>query len=463
MLLRILTLRLIDALVWFLACELAAWLLFGQIFYDAYGSVHQTLTYLSPFMAWLVSPVSGQYRARWDDEAFFTIGARILVGCIATSACGIIFVYVMHQSHELSRLWWGCVLLFSFVISSLLRVAAVAMEWRTGFQRGILSRKRRIAVLGSGKPAVTLIQRVMNDPAIGYRVEAVLCDPPDADLDAMAGVNKLQTLEQLEAFVYQHHIREVWLMPDTERAYNWSEAIARLENTATTLRWFPVMPTYLTQKFENCASVPSFELNAAAIDSEGVLRKELFDRLFSFVILLMLSPLLSAIAVAIKLSSPGPVLFRQLRHGVGGKAFTCLKFRTMKLHLEQGKVTQAMTNDPRTTRVGRFLRKTSLDELPQFINVLMGDMSVVGPRPHAVQHNDYYSHEIQRYMFRHKVKPGITGWAQINGCRGETDTLDKMQRRVDLDIYYIRHWSFWLDMKIVFWTAFRGWSGKNVY
>ncbi|WNV03054.1 undecaprenyl-phosphate glucose phosphotransferase [Candidatus Methylospira mobilis] len=461
MLLRIITLRLLDALVWLLAGELAAELVFGRLYHEDYGNVHQTLIYLSPFITWLVSPAAGQYRVGWDEEGALKIAGRILLGCFATFACGIIIVYiVLHQSHVLSRLWWGLTLLFAFALSGMLRIVAFGVDRRAGFRRGIRSYKRRIAVMGSEKPVKALINRLMNDADAGYRVEAALCD---ADIGAAPEVNKLQTLEQLETFVYQHHIREVWLMPDPERVYDWREAITRLENTATTLRWFPVMPAAVTEKFGYCAGAPSFELNAAVIDSKGVLHKTLFDRLFSLVVLLMLSPLLSAIAVAIKLSSPGPVLFRQLRHGVGGKAFTCLKFRTMKLHQEQDKVTQAKTHDPRTTKVGRFLRKTSLDELPQFINVLMGDMSVVGPRPHAVQHNDYYSHEIQRYMFRHKVKPGITGWAQINGCRGETDTLDKMQRRVDLDIYYIRHWSFWLDVKIVFWTAFRGWSGKHVY
>jgi putative colanic acid biosynthesis UDP-glucose lipid carrier transferase len=462
MLLRILAFRLIDALIWLFACELAAWLLFGQIFHDANGSVHQTLTYLSPFMAWVISPVSGLYRAHWDEEGVFSIVGRVLLGCVMVSACGIIFVYVIHQSHELSRMWWWVTLLFAFVISSLLRVVVIVRERRTGFQGGLKRRKRRIAVIGSGKQAATLIQRVMHDPDIGYSIEAV-CNPVDANAGTVAGVNNLQTVEQLEAFVYQHHIREVWLIPDADRAYNWSEAIACLENTATTLRWFPMMPPYLTKKYGRCAGAPSFALNVAAIDSEGVLHKVLFDRLFSLMVLVVLSPLLLAIAAAIKLSSPGPVLFRQLRHGVGGKAFACLKFRTMNVHTEEGTLTQATVNDPRVTKLGRFLRKTSLDELPQFFNVLMGDMSVVGPRPHAVQHTDFYSHEIRHYMFRHKVKPGITGWAQINGCRGETDTMDKMQRRVEFDIYYIRHWSFWLDMKIVFWTAFHGWYGSHAY
>lgn len=135
----------------------------------------------------------------------------------------------------------------------------------------------------------------------------------------------------------------------------------------------------------------------------------------------------------------------------------------MKVHKEESGVTQARKNDERITKIGSFLRKTSLDELPQFINVLLGDMSVVGPRPHAIEHNHFYSQKIDGYMLRHLVKPGITGWAQINGWRGETDTVEKMSRRVECDIYYINNWSFALDLQIIWRTAFKGWIGKNAY
>jgi putative colanic acid biosynthesis UDP-glucose lipid carrier transferase len=157
------------------------------------------------------------------------------------------------------------------------------------------------------------------------------------------------------------------------------------------------------------------------------------------------------------------VFFRQPRHGLNGRKFNVYKFRTMKLHNESGTLTQATQNDPRITPLGHFLRRTSLDELPQFFNVLIGDMSVVGPRPHALQHNDLYKNQVETYMLRHRVKPGITGWAQIHGYRGETDTLDKMAKRVQFDLYYIKHWSLWMDLQIILWTAFRGWTGNNAY
>jgi putative colanic acid biosynthesis UDP-glucose lipid carrier transferase len=170
------------------------------------------------------------------------------------------------------------------------------------------------------------------------------------------------------------------------------------------------------------------------------------------------------IGIAIKLSSPGPVLFKQYRMGINGKHFKVYKFRSMVVHNESGgDVTQASRNDSRVTRVGAFLRRTSLDELPQFFNVLQGRMSIVGPRPHALAHNEYYKDLVESYMQRHKVKPGITGWAQVSGYRGETDTLDKMQKRVEYDLWYIDNWSLWIDIKIIFLTVFKGFVNKNAF
>jgi putative colanic acid biosynthesis UDP-glucose lipid carrier transferase len=210
--------------------------------------------------------------------------------------------------------------------------------------------------------------------------------------------------------------------------------------------------------------MPAIELNRPASAGVHGLLKELFDKIFALIALILLLPLFIVLAIAIKLSSPGPVFFRQPRLGLNGKRFDVYKFRSMKPHKEfNGKITQATRDDPRITPIGRFIRRTSLDELPQFINVLIGDMSVVGPRPHAIQHNNLYKNKVAMYMQRHRVKPGITGWAQINGCRGETDTDEKMQRRVAYDLQYIKNWSFWMDVKIISWTAFKGWTDTNAY
>ncbi|MGR2669141.1 undecaprenyl-phosphate glucose phosphotransferase [Vibrio campbellii] len=191
--------------------------------------------------------------------------------------------------------------------------------------------------------------------------------------------------------------------------------------------------------------------------------KRLEDIILSSIILLLISPVLLAISLGIKLTSKGPVIFKQYRYGLDGRKIEVWKFRSMTT-MEQGNdVKQATKNDPRITPFGGFLRRTSLDELPQFINVLQGTMSIVGPRPHAVSHNEEYRQIVDRYMLRHKVKPGITGWAQINGYRGETDTLDKMEKRIEFDLDYIHHWSVWMDIKIIFLTIFKGFTGSNAY
>ena len=181
--------------------------------------------------------------------------------------------------------------------------------------------------------------------------------------------------------------------------------------------------------------------------------KRLFDIIFSLLVLMLLSPLYVLLAIAVKLSSPGPVFFKQKRTGKNGKEFYCLKFRTMKVNDDADRL-QATKGDSRITKVGAVLRKTNLDEMPQFVNVLLGDMSVVGPRPHMVSQTEQYSKLIDEYMVRHLAKPGITGWAQVTGFRGETSDISQMIGRVKQDVWYIENWSFWLDVRIIFQTVF---------
>ena len=182
--------------------------------------------------------------------------------------------------------------------------------------------------------------------------------------------------------------------------------------------------------------------------------KRISDLVLAALILVLISPVLAAIAAAVKLSSPGPVIFRQRRYGLDGREIVVYKFRTMTVTEDGPVVAQATRNDSRVTPLGAILRRTSLDELPQFVNVIQGRMSIVGPRPHAVAHNEMYRKLIKSYMIRHKVRPGITGWAQVNGLRGETDTVEKMRARVAYDLDYLRNWSLALDLKIIWKTIF---------
>jgi len=198
--------------------------------------------------------------------------------------------------------------------------------------------------------------------------------------------------------------------------------------------------------------------------ADGML-KQLFDMVFSFTVLVLLSPLMITVALIIKLTSAGPVIFKQKRYGLNGQRFWVYKFRSMHTGAinPRSDVQQASRNDPRVTPIGRFIRRTSIDELPQFVNVLKGEMSVVGPRPHTVAHNEYYRKAVKRYMVRHKVKPGLTGWAQVNGLRGETAQLERMEERIRYDLEYVRNWSPMLDLRIVLMTVMMIFRDRNAY
>jgi putative colanic acid biosynthesis UDP-glucose lipid carrier transferase len=219
----------------------------------------------------------------------------------------------------------------------------------------------------------------------------------------------------------------------------------------------------LQSRSEEINGVSVVSLFDTPINGVNSIIKRAEDIILSLAILVFISPVLFLIAMFVKFTSPGPIIFKQLRYGMDGKSIQVWKFRSMSVMENGDEVVQAKKGDVRITSVGGFLRRTSLDELPQFINVLMGDMSIVGPRPHAVAHNEQYRKLIKGYMLRHKVKPGITGWAQINGWRGETDTLDKMQSRVEYDLDYIRNWSVWFDIRIIFLTVFKGFINKSAY
>jgi Undecaprenyl-phosphate glucose phosphotransferase len=209
--------------------------------------------------------------------------------------------------------------------------------------------------------------------------------------------------------------------------------------------------------------IASFELQRAPLRPGERALKRAFDVLIAAIGLFAMTPFLLFVALAIKIDSPGPILFRQNRGGFNGRAFEILKFRTMRV-MENGEtIAQATRNDQRTTRIGRWLRRSSVDELPQLINVLRGDMSLVGPRPHALAHDELYTQLISRYPFRHHMKPGMTGWAQVNGFRGETPTVERMKQRVELDLWYVSNWSFWLDLEILFWTTLEVFRSRNAF
>ena len=324
-----------------------------------------------------------------------------------------------------------------------------------------LHERQKSLIVGTGKLAVDLantLSRQKRSPLVGLvgsRAEA--CD------DAQAQI--LGELPQLPQLIRQHGIRRLYITHSLQDATHIEALYLNLLDISVDVIWVPDLNNMLL--LNHCVAevdgLPAIFLNESPLTSRptAALSKSLLDKSIALLAILLLSPVLLVFALLIKLTSPGPVIFKQDRHGWNGEVIKVWKFRSMRVH-DDHEVRQASRNDSRITPVGRFIRRTSIDELPQLFNVLQGNMALVGPRPHAIAHNDYYSGKIHAYMARHRIKPGITGLAQVSGCRGETETLEKMQRRVDIDLRYINTWSLWLDIKILIKTPFTLLS-KDIY
>ncbi|MYN11379.1 exopolysaccharide biosynthesis polyprenyl glycosylphosphotransferase, partial [Pseudoduganella aquatica] len=338
---------------------------------------------------------------------------------------------------------------------------------RLGRQRAHGLNTVRVVIVGDAASAVELYRRAQGEDKCEYHIQAVCTLPAEPHAPLPPGAERLPSASALPGYARCCAIDEIWIALPIGQAAQVRALQHLLRNTLVELRWVLDLQGLQLLRFnmEQFLGAPVLTLNCPDTSELSKLGKYLFDKLFALAAMLLLSPLLAGIWVAVKLSSPGPALFLQPRTGLNGQVFKVYKFRTMHWQgeAEGAALRQASKSDARVTRLGAFLRRTSLDELPQFLNVLRGEMSIVGPRPHAVQHTDLYSDLLPVYMIRHRAKPGITGWAQINGCRGETETAEKMSKRVQFDVEYIRNWSLWMDVRIVVWTALRGWTGNDVY
>jgi len=251
--------------------------------------------------------------------------------------------------------------------------------------------------------------------------------------------------------VRQHHIKMIFISQPISAQPRIRKLIDELQDTTASVYFLPDVYIFdlMQARFDNVAGMPVIAIRESPFMGLNSTVKRASDVVLGTLILLLLAPLMLVIALAVRATSPGPVIFRQRRYGLYGEEIIVYKFRSMTVLDDGATIVQASKGDQRVTRIGGFLRRTSLDELPQFVNVLQGRMSIVGPRPHAVAHNEQYRKLIKGYMLRHKVKPGITGWAQVNGLRGETETLDKMEARIQYDLDYLRKWSLWLDLWII--------------
>ncbi|HHG8774831.1 TPA: undecaprenyl-phosphate glucose phosphotransferase [Raoultella planticola] len=321
---------------------------------------------------------------------------------------------------------------------------------------------RRVAVVGSLPAGINLLKGFLEEPWLGFIVKGVY---DDIEGDYHGEIPYAGNISKLIADARDGKLDRIYIALRMKDESKIKEIVSQLTNTTCSVLLIPDIFTFniLQSRTEEINGVPVVPLFDTPLNGINMVFKRLEDIIVSSIILLIISPVLLVIACAVKFTSPGPIIFRQIRYGMDGRSIKVWKFRSMSVMENDENVIQATKNDVRITRLGKFLRSTSLDELPQFFNVLFGQMSVVGPRPHAVAHNEQYRSLIQGYMLRHKVKPGITGLAQINGWRGETDTLDKMEKRIEYDLLYIRGWSIWLDLKIIFLTIFKGFVNKSAY
>lgn len=326
--------------------------------------------------------------------------------------------------------------------------------------------RKNIAVIGAGEHGRRLIQYLNGMRGENFSIIGVFDDRTDRVPEVIEGTPRTGTVDDLLRLARSERIDQVLVALPWSAEERHMEILSKLKTLPVDVRLSPDLIGFrlLHSSFGRIGTIPTVEVSQKPLSDWKLVGKEIEDRVLGALILLFITPLMLLIALAIKLDSPGPVLFRQNRYGFNNQVIEVFKFRTMRVEAcHSATVPQATHNDPRITSVGRFLRRSSLDELPQILNVLRGEMSLVGPRPHAVQHNEYYGGIVVQYASRHRVKPGITGWAQVNGWRGETDTLEKMQKRVEHDIFYIDNWSIGFDLQILLMTSFVVLRGNNAY
>jgi putative colanic acid biosynthesis UDP-glucose lipid carrier transferase len=324
--------------------------------------------------------------------------------------------------------------------------------------------QRAAVIAGACQVGCTLAERLRGNPLLGVRVAGFFDDRgPERTGEAAAGT--LGTLDQLATYVKLHRVDQIYITLPMASQPRIVRLLDQLHDTTASIYFVPDIFLFdlIQARIDTIDGMPVVSVCETPFRGLNGLVKRVSDIILALLICALTLPLMIAIAVGVKLSSPGPVIFRQRRYGLDGREIIVYKFRSMTVTEDGDIIRQVTRADARVTRFGAWLRRFSLDELPQFINVLQGRMSVVGPRPHAVAHTELYRKLIKGYMIRHKVKPGVTGWAQVNGLRGETDSLGKMEARIAYDLAYLRQWSLRLDLWIVLKTPFAVLNGRNAY
>ncbi len=424
--------------------------------YLAVAILNPSVTELRTRMIWLLVNVAYLPVARWLSGIHKVRAVqmdRVVMCWLQAVMCHLLVFSSLLYFLGVDSIPWGVSVEFYCGLAGMLLLWWFGAHSFVKYYRRHGGNYVRVVIVGCRTTGTRLYNEMSSDEGFGYRCQGffdIYC-PPDFMHKALYRGN----LSELEDFVRENHTEEIFFTLSGEN----KEAVQLIMGICDTLmvkfHYVPPVSPYMNRNFRlaSLGAMPVLEVRNNPLEKPlNSAFKRIFDLAFSSAFLLISPVIFIPVAIAIKLSSPGPVFFRQRRTGYKGNEFTCLKFRTMRVN-DKADSRQASKSDPRVTRVGNFLRRTSIDELPQFINVFVGDMSVVGPRPHMLKHTEEYRRIIDKYMVRHLIRPGITGWAQVRGLRGRTNEVRQMEQRVEHDIWYIEHWSLMLDIKIIIWTV----------
>lgn len=397
--------------------------------------------------------------AHFLDKAFNLLKAWTLTFLVL-----IVLAFLAKQSEVYSRTLIAELYIIGYFVQLTLHFLVKII-----YQKIVLHshQNEKVIIVGQSRLANHLLQKISSNPWIGEQVIGCVRLPNDNEPSILSKSSSkiLGDIKDLPALIDQYEINAIYIVTPLESSKVLEDMYKAILEKHVSIHWIPDIFSLrlVNHSVREISGIPVITLSETPLIGMRLLLKSIEDVVLSCLILLAISPILLLVAIAVKLDSPGPIFFRQNRTGWSGKVFRIWKFRSMRVHQEDGgKLKQAEKNDSRVTRVGAFIRKTSLDELPQIFNVLAGNMSLVGPRPHAVQHDQEYSQRIFDYFARHNIKPGITGLAQVRGLRGETKDIDQMIQRIESDIEYINNWSVWLDISIILRTVFAI-TGKTAY
>ncbi|MDZ4728836.1 MAG: undecaprenyl-phosphate glucose phosphotransferase [Xanthomonadales bacterium] len=419
---------------------LAWWLRFGHA---ALPQAYLLAILFTLLISAIVLPATGAFRREFEWAMMRRL-RRLVAGWAVVVLVLVSVAAMLKETDTFSRIWFGL-----WVLLTLFGLIALVLFTHTAASRARRREQmaRKVVLVGAGQPAQRVELRLREGSTTSMNLVACFGEAWSNTI--------VRPIAELAEFVTANKVQEVWIATPWEDKPLLEQALDALKEMVVDVNVVPDLHQYrlLNQGITEWGGLPVISLAGTPMTGSERTLKTVFDWVVALILFIVLLPLMLLFALLIRLSSSGPAFFRQKRHGLGGESIEIYKFRTMKQHLErEGQVTQAEKSDQRITWIGRFLRRTSLDELPQLLNVLKGEMSLVGPRPHAIEHNDVFKSRIPRYMLRHKVKPGLTGWAQVNGYRGITDTPEKMAMRIEHDLWYIQNWSLWLDLKILLMT-----------